>query len=460
MLVLILRMPLQNQEELSNTSQLIEYYHRTNPEEKLLMGIELERSGVYRDTLGVVPYDGENGYQAIFHQLKDEVGWEVSDEKDNIIFELERGKASLTIEADGRPELAGSPRENLHELSREFRLHDNELREIGNIYNISWLPMGLNPLHTTDEIQLIDKKRYDILSAYNTTPWMENFLKRMNGVHINFSYVNEENMVRKAQTAFRVLPIVAAMYASSPFENGKLGSHLCMRRHMYTSNNAPINTQMPPSILDKDFSFGAWIEHYLDMPVVIIVEAGKEDTAPKNLTFRQWIANGYNGKQPTPFDFDQHIKACWSDIRLRPSYLEYRVVDSTPEKLAMSLPALMKGLIFDSEAWQAVEELTKDWTYQDIIDIDKRAIKTGLQTEVKGKKLLTYAQELITLSNEKLHGFERTEASEEDEAVYLAPLKEQIFIKEKSPAEEMRDLWEGEWNQNPVRILEWCEARV
>lgn len=446
---------------ISNTSELVEFFNQTNQEEQLLVGIELERSGIHRDTLDAVIYNGNTGYQAVFRQLQEEVGWEVTDESDGVIFAMKRGKACLTIEADGRPELAGSPRENLHELSREFRLHDNELREIGNQFNIGWLPMGMEPLHTTKDVSMIPKKRYEIIEAYCPTEWMNDFLKRENGVHVNFSYLDEENMVRKAQTAFRILPIVAAMYASSPFDNGALGTHLCMRRKNYLSKEAPINTTMPNTILDSTFSFTTWIEHYLDLPVVIIVEEGKENrAAPKGLTFRTWMNEGLDGRQPTPADFDQHVKTCWSDMRLRPSYLEYRVADSTPEKLAMSLPALMKGLMFDSDSWDAVAELTKDWTYNDILDIDRRATKTGLQTEVNGKKLLTYAQELITLSNEKLHGFERTEANEADEAVYLAPLKEQIFITEKSPAEEMRDLWEGEWNKNPARILEWCEAGV
>lgn len=448
----------ENGKPLSKTAELTEFFHRTNPEEKLLMGIELERTGIYRDDLGVVSYDGERGYQEVFSQLRDEVGWEVTSEKDGLIFEMDRGKASLTIEADGRPELAGSPRENLHELSREFRLHDNELREIGNMFNIGWIPLGLDPFHNADAIKLIPKKRYDILRAYADDHWVKNFLKTLNGVHINFSYLDDANMVRKAQTAFRVLPIISAMYASSPFADGKLGSHLCMRRFIHTGDNAPVNNALPKNILDPAFSFEAWIEHYMDLPVVIIVEEGKEDRpAPKGMTFRTWMDEGFEGRMPTPFDFDQHVKTCWSDIRLRPSYLEYRVADSTPEKLAMSLPALIKGLVFDSDSWNAVEELTDGWTYDEIVDLDRRVAKTGLQTEMQGKKLLTYAQELITLSNEKLHGFERTEATEDDETVYLAPLKEQIFIKEKSPAEEMRDLWEGEWHQNPVRILEWCE---
>ena len=124
----------------------------------------------------------------------------------------------------------------------------------------------------------------------------------------------------------------------------------------------------------------------------------------------------------------------------------------------MALPALMKGLLFDSDSWTQVKELTQNWSYEDIIDIDQRSWKTGLQTEVDGKTLLTYAQELITIANEKLHLFERGDAQGHDETVFLAPLKEQIFIKEKSFAEELVELYENEWNRDASRILEWSEA--
>ncbi len=453
-------MSIQKNTPLSSVQELAQFYHLTNPKEQLLIGIELERSSVYRDGLSPVPFDGDSGYQAVFRKLQEEVGWEVTDEDHGMILEMQRGKASLTIESDGRPELAGSPREHVHELSREFRLHDNELREIGNIFDIGWVPIGLEPFHSNDEICMIAKKRYTIIQNSFDTAWVQTHLKRENGVHVNFSYLDEQNMIRKAQTAFRILPIIGAIYASSPFSEGTLGSHLCMRRHNEKCTDAPKRNLLPTNLLDPTFSFEQWIEHYINLPVVIIVREGEEDHSPKDLTFKQWMENGYNGTQPTPQDFDQHIKTCWSDIRLRTGYLEYRVADSTPESLAMSLPALLKGLLFDSSSWDAVEELTKDWTYDRIHEIDREACTHGLQTDVNGKKLLTYAQELITIANEKLHGFERTEATQDDETVFLAPLKEQIFIKEKSPAQEMRDLWEGDWNQNPARILEWCEQRV
>ena len=224
---------------------------------------------------------------------------------------------------------------------------------------------------------------------------------------------------------------------------------------------APERNSMPRNILDKSFSLKDWVDFYLKIPVILIKQEGKEDFIPKNLTFEEWIHKGYKGRKPTLYDFDQHIKTTWGDIRLRPSYIEYRVADSVPFKLVMAVPALIKGLLMDSGSWAAIEELTKDWTYDDIIELDKKAWKEGLQAEIKGKKLLFYAQELINLANEKLHKFSRTSGAdtETDESIFLAALKEQIYIKEKSPAEELAELWEKEWNHDPKHLLEWCEEK-
>ena len=107
------------------------------------------------------------------------------------------------------------------------------------------------------------------------------------------------------------------------------------------------------------------------MPVILI-KSKKGDIVPsKTFTFYEWIEKGYEGIYPTIYDFDQHIKTTWGDIRLRPSYIEYRVADSQPFRLVMSVPALIKGLLFDSTNWDAVKELTKDWSYEDIIELDK-----------------------------------------------------------------------------------------
>lgn len=436
---------------------LLRFYRNCNTSEKLFIGLELERSGVYRESLQPVTNDGENGYQAVFKKLVDEAGWEVIEEKDGVMYELKRGDTRITTEGDGRPELSGSPKEFLHDLAREFRLHDNELREMGNIFNIAWLPVGFNPFHKSEDIELVENKRLGIIiESFKDPSWMKTLIKSPNSLHLNFSVIDEQNAIAKVQTAFRVLPIVGAMFASSPFHDGILSPYLDARRHFIVGEHKEGRMGIPEDILDPDFSYASWINFYIDIPVIFIKTA-TGGINPKNLTFRQWMKDGYEGLRPTAYDFDQHVKTVWSDVRLRQGYIEYRVSDSVPSDLALALPALMKGLLFDSRSWQVVEEMTRGWTYQDIIELDRLAWTEGLKTSFKGHSLLTYAQQLLILANEMLHGFERLDATESDESVYLKPLKEQIFIKEESPAEELRRLFHTDWNGDIARIVPWCE---
>ena len=416
---------------IDSETDLMEYYRAVSSPD-LRLGIEWERSGIHRDTLRPVQYREDGGYLAILKKLVSEAGWEITDGHRDKIYELKRGNALVTLEADGRLELASSAKLNLHDLAREFRIHANEVHEVSDFFNVGWLPTGWQPFHKNSEVKLLKKKRYHFLGEHFEKKAWESDMKHNNGLTSNFSYLDEANAIRKAQIAFRILPIVGAMFASAPLESSVASGFLDLRRRSIFQY-APQRNKMPSNILDADFSFQKWIEHYLELPVILITRPGRADIDVKDkLTFRQWIKKGHLGIFPTFRDFDQHIKSVWSDIRLRPGYLEYRVADSVPFKLAMSVPALVKGLIFDSTSWRTIEKLTKKWTYSDIVETDKEAWKSGLKTEIGGKNLLWYAKQIIEISNDALHKFDNTQAVDhtQDESVYLAPLKEQIFIKE------------------------------
>jgi glutamate--cysteine ligase len=444
-------------ERVQTIHDLVEYYHRVNWDQSLYVGIEWERSGVHKDSMKPVVYDEKNGYNAILQKLVDEAGWEAIERDGDNIYEIQRGETRVAIEGDGRLELAGSPQESLHNLARELRLHNHEVIEMGNFFGVGWLSLGQQPLHSNEQIAMLKKDRYHFLQGIGDKDMMETMTKRLNGVTANLSYLNEENAIQKTQAAFRVLPIISAIFACSPFDAGKRSAFLDSRRHCI-QNHAPDRTGIPGDILSGEFTIADWFQYYLSLRVVLVSEDEQNHSLPEgDFTFADWMQSGYKGTYPTYEDFDQHVKTTWSDIRLRPSYLEYRVPDSVPFRYIMAVPALMKGILFDSDSWEQVRKLTEKWTYDDVLSIDRRAWVTGLQTEVHGKTLLTYAQELITIANEKLHSFERTDASQDDESIYLSTIKEQIFIKEKSPAEELAELYDNEWNADLSRILEWCD---
>lgn len=437
--------------------ELVESYASRSAANVTSTGIEWERSGIYRDTGRPVPYVGDQGYLAILKKLVAEVGWEVMAEEEGCgILELQRGITRVTIEGDGRLELSGSPQSNLHDLAREFRIHVNEVAEMGNIFAIGWLPLGFQPLHNDDEIQYAPRERYRVFQRFGDAKLMEMDMKRTNGLTANVGYQDEKSAVRMAQTAFRVLPVVGAMFASSPLDAGLPGKYLNTRRWCI-QNYFPERTFIPENILDPDFTLRSWVDHYVHLPVLLTKRGNVTRGVQEQITFLDWMQKGMNGEYPAMEDFDVHVKTTWSDLRLRPTYLEYRVADSVPLHLALALPALMKGLLLDPENWDRIEQMTLKCTYEDILLADKHAWDQGLKAKLNGQTLLSLAQDLLKMANESLHAFKQQDGSGQDETIFLAPLKEYIYIKERSPADEILRHWETDWSRNFTNLLKWCE---
>ncbi len=438
---------------------LVDTYIAKSQENVSSIGIEWERSGVYRDTGKAVEYLGTNGYLAILEKLVEELGWEVLQYEEGCgILELRRGITRINIEGDGRPELSGSPQQSIHDLARELRIHINEIREIGNIFGIGWVPTGLQPLHSDAEIPFAPRERYKIFQKIGNQSIMEMYTKRTNGLTVNVGYKDEESAVRMAQTAFRVLPIVSAMFSSSPLDCGKPGKYLDMRRWCVQSY-APERTGIPENILDPDFCLHSWVNFFANHDVILTKRDAITRAVDSKISFVDWMKRGLDVGFPSMEDFDVHVKTTWSDLRLRPAYLEYRAADSVPFRYALALPALMKGLLLDSKNWDIVEEMTQECSYDDIVAADRKAWEIGLKAKLKGRTLLSYAQDLLKISNDSLHSFKVFDGNGNDESIFLAPLKEQIFIREKTMAEEILNLWETEWSRNYANLLRWCSEK-
>ena len=438
---------------------LVRYYSDINTNNDIYVGIEWERSGIYKHSLQPVPYYGDAGYLQILRRLVRESGWSISEGSIRSIGEIERGNTKVSTEADGRVELAGSPNLDLHALAQEFRSHIHEVRKIGGAFNIEWLPMGVQPLHAIQEIKMIDKQRYRSFLELSDEPFrnqaFEFIMKKANGIHLNLSYTNSENAIRKAQTAVRILPIVGAMFACSPFNDGTTTGYQSYRRFML-SQHIPQRTSLPLDILDEGYTLQRWLDYYLDLPVVY-VKRRKEYYPKGSITFRQWINNGYKGMQPTLSDFDRHVKTSWSDLRLRPSYVEYRVVDSLPFAYAMSSAALMKGLLLDSASWRSIESLFGSWSVPDIMELDQAGAKYGLQAvDANGVQFLEYAQELIGIAEAALGRFNHANTVGDNEAVFLEPIKEFVFERKHTIAHHLQMLAGGDVRGSMDALFDFC----
>ena len=442
---------LSSSDAIDSVEQICNYYSAISEKnEDLKTGIEWERFAVTTDDLQVVPYDGDPGYQTVMQFLHQKKGWHIEEEEDGWIFSLLRSTSRITIEGDGRPEISAAAFPSLHVVGREIEQHKREMDHISREEGISWIPMGYHPYASPDEIPIIPKKRYELLNRLfpDHEEWIKNYLRSLSGTHLNFGYTSGENLITKLKVLYLLCPMLSALYACSPFEMGKKTQYQGVRRQKFLVGG-PGQEKMTPGLLAEDFSVEDLINWYVDQPIVYIKGYGG-DMLPSGMTFRDYMKNGYKDKRATFFDFDQHIKTRWTDVRLRPSYLELRVFDSVPYQHLMASAAFVKGLIFDRHGWWAVQDLTKDWTEEDVTKANLEVCEKGIHTEIKGLSMIDMARQLFSVANNNLKGFDRQNEQGDDERIFLGPL-ERLIEKEQSVSDQLLEYTEGD----SKKIIEW-----
>lgn len=424
------------------------------------IGIEVEKIGIRADKILPPTYRGKEGYLAILGRLYEELGWKIVKQEGRFILRLDRCGAKLDLESDGRIELAGSAHESLHDLVREFRIHQNEIAEISNIYGIIWLGTGYHPFSKNKELEEVPDERKIMIVDYmeevkNRTgndfglAWM----KKTAGIHVNMDYSSEADFSRKTKILTKLTPVLSAIFANSPFSNGKLTGKIGFRSHV--ANNTTLRQfEFDADLYHSDFGFDAWIDHVLSMPLLFLHK--DEKWMNGNLSFGEYLDNGIDGYFATMEDFDLHVKSVWKDIKVK-SVIELRCIDSLPPFLVPSVPALLKGLIYDEDALKFLEEETDKWTYQEFLELRQCAANNGLMADFRGKKLLGMARDLIDLAESSLKKNRVNNYFGEDESIYLNPIKEFVFGYGSSPSEWLIHQWAGKWRKNFYPVIEWWQ---
>ncbi len=438
------------------------FYSASVPKKELLIGLEVERSGVLDIDLSPVSYSGKSGYLAILKKLVKEVGWKISNQDDNgNITSLKRGGSEIHIEDDGRLELVSKPRKGLINLCREYEMHAHEIDEISKEFGIRWTSMGWQPFAKKSEIRYAFPEQNAISSKHykNHYPdWQEKLFagweKKNNGVHVNFGYTSEEDAINKFQTVLKISPILMAMFANSPLTTSKYSGFLA-KRNQTTFMCCPHRTQIQKAFFEKNFNFDKWVEYLLDLPMRRISRKNKQIFVP--LSFRNYLKNGYKNYRPRIQDLYLHIKSVWNEARIK-HYLEYRAFDTVPPHLIPSIPAIICGLTLNLETMKECQKLVKNWTFSDYLEMRKKAFKYGLQAKTpNGEKLLHLAKKLINISSNSLKIMHKNKVERIDVSRFLWPIKEYIFVREQSPAEYVMEMWRGDWHKNPRKLLEWSE---
>lgn len=441
-----------DQTPLTSVTQLADYMAGgCKAPEQFRIGTEHEKFVFFTKDNSPVPYFGEASISALLTKLNEELNWEPIMDAGNIIgLGEQNGMGAISIEPGGQFELSGAPLENIHQTCKESNQHLASMRRIGEELGIGFLGTGGSPLWTMDETPRMPKSRYNIMTNYMPKVGSHglDMMYRSCTIQVNLDFSSEEDMRVKMRVSTKLQYLATALFAASPFTDGKPNGYQSWRGEIWrdTDNN---RAGVQPFIFKPDFGFKDYAEWALDVPMYFIVRDGAYRDMT-HMTFREFMNGAMEGViedwQPNLGDWTNHLSTLFPDVRLK-RFLEMRGADGGPWRRICALPAFWVGLLYDDEALKAVDALTSDWTYEEVIAIRDAVPTQGLKTEFRGKLLMEIAREVVAISRLGLTNRNRLNSEGQSEAIFLAPLDE-ILAKGKTLAEEMLDNYNGRWNQS------------
>lgn len=436
---------------------IISYYRSgcKKPSE-VAIGMEVEKHGIYQDNHKPITYLGKKGLKAIQEKLIEELGWRIAKQEDDFLMTLERCGSRITLETpESESELSGRTHRSIHDLVRELQIHQHEQSVISKIFGVLWIGIGIQPFAKNSEIRLLQTPRYKILYQYlkRQGGLYEEELKKTASVQTNIDYTSETDARKKFQTLLRLSPFLAAMYAHSPINEGKLTGFVSFRLHVLTHND-PDRFGIRKIFFERDFGFHDWVDFVAAIPMIAI-RRNEKWIPVKNLTFQQFLERGYKDFVPILDDWITHTGLAYPFARMK-QYIELRICDSIPPYLIPSLQAFIKAFAYHCDGERVMKELTKSWTFHDFEESYEKIAKHGMHTKIKGHKLLDLCKELMNIATTHLHSFHEFNERKIDEAQYLLAMKDFVFVKEKSPGMHVAEQWEEHWKHNPDRLIEWC----
>ena len=430
---------------LTDHRQLVEYLSSgARPESAWTIGTEHEKFGFRLDDLRPPTWEGPRGIEAMLRGLT-RFGWQPFEEKGNLIALLKDG-ASVTLEPAGQLELSGAMLGDIHETCRETNQHLREVKTVSEELGLGFLGMGFQPKWRREEMPWMPKGRYQIMRDY--MPMRGHLgldmMTRTCTVQVNLDFSSEADMVKKFRVSLALQPIATALFADSPFTEGKPNGFLSYRSHIWTDTD-PDRTGMLDFVFEDGFCFERYVDYLLDVPMYFSYRGG-EYVDLSGQSFRKFLRGelpALPGQLPTMKDWADHMTTAFPEVRLK-NYLEMRGADGGPWNRLCALPALWVGLLYDSEALDAAWDLVKDFSMDERNALRDGVPKHALKLPFRGATVRELALETLKIAGEGLKRRNRLNANGASEAVFLEPLVEFAMANE-TPAERKLALYHGAW---------------
>ncbi|MEL6860425.1 MAG: glutamate--cysteine ligase [Pseudomonadota bacterium] len=441
---------------LSGKTELVEWFEAgAKPKTDWRIGTEHEKFGFTWDGLRPLPYDGEASIKAMLEGLRDKFGWSPIVENGYLIG-LKKNGASVSLEPGGQFELSGAPLEHIHETCNEVGQHLSEVREIAEPLGIGFIGLGASPIWSMDETPIMPKGRYKIMRAYMEKVGRlgRQMMFRTCTVQSNLDYGSEADMVKKFRVSLALQPLGTALFANSPFLEGRPNGFLSYRSQIWTDTD-PDRTGMLPFVFEDGFGYERYVDYALDVPMYFVRRGGKYLDA-SGLSFRDFMAGELPilpGELPAIDDFEDHLSTIFPEVRLK-RFLEMRGSDSGPWSRLCAFSAFWTGLLYDETALDAAWDLVKDWSDGEREALRQTVRTIGLKAPVPGGATLQeLGKTVLEIARTGLRNRAKLSVSGDDETGFLQEL-DQIITSGVTPAESLLNLYHGVWNKDASKVFE------
>ena len=435
--------------------QLVASFARgEKPPERWRIGTEHEKF-VYADSDHHAPsYTEQGGIRDLLDALT-QFGWVPVEEGGNVIA-MTGPDGSISLEPAGQFELSGAPLENLHQTCAETGRHLEQVKAIGDKFGIGFLGLGMWPDKTRAELPIMPKGRYAIMLRHMPrvgTMGLDMMLRTCT-IQVNLDYQSEADMVQKFRVGLALQPLATALFANSPFTEGKPNGMLSYRSHIW-SDTDPARTGMLPFVFEDGFGYERYADYALDVPMYFVYRDGRYIDAA-GLSFRDFLKGELSvlpGEKPTLDDWNDHLSTAFPEVRLK-TFLEMRGADGGPWGRICALPALWVGLLYDQAALDAAWDVVKHWTMEERELLRSSVPKLGLDAPISGGRLLRdIAGEVVDIASAGLSARGRHDASGSNETGFLDPLRE-IVRSGTVPAQVLLDKYHGVWGGDVSKVYD------
>jgi glutamate--cysteine ligase len=444
------RMPIETKAQL-----IEELASGSKPKADWKIGTEHEKFPFLTDTLKPVPYHGPRSIKALLDGLKDRYGWTGVYEGDNIIALSDpKGLGNVSLEPGGQFELSGAPLDTVHETCEEVHEHLTQVREVGDKLGIGFLGLGASPLWSLAETPVMPKGRYGIMAPYMDKVGTRgrDMMFRTCTVQVNLDFASEADMVKKLRVSLALQPIATALFANSPFLDGKPNGFLSYRSEVWRdTDNA--RAGMLPFAFEDGFGFERYVEYALDVPMYFVMRDGNYINASGE-SFRAFLDGRLPqlpGEKPVMKDWADHLTTIFPEVRLK-KYLEMRGADSGPWRRLCALPALWVGLLYHQASLDAAWDIVRDWTAEERQKLRDEVPRLALAATIRGRSVENIARDVLKIARAGLEARGLHGCKGRSEAAFLDPLDE-IAQSGKTAAEHLLALYNGDWRQDVTRVF-------